>query len=56
MEKNTLITIVLVALFFSVGFITGEYILEDEEEEPAVTWTESFNLEDLNFSSTGRND
>ncbi len=57
MEKNQLITIALVALFFSVGFITGEYILEDEEEEaPDVTWTESFNIENLNFSSIGRND
>ncbi|MEX2721831.1 MAG: hypothetical protein Q6362_010545 [Candidatus Wukongarchaeota archaeon] len=56
MEKNQLITIALVALFFSVGFITGEYILEDEEEEPAVTWTETFNIEGCNFSATGRND
>ena len=47
----------MVALFFSVGFITGEYIIEDEDEEaPDVTWTESFNIEDLNFSSIGRND
>ena len=46
----------MVALFFSVGFITGHYIIEkDGAEEPDVTWTESFNIEDCNFSSTGRN-
>ncbi|MFW9917192.1 MAG: hypothetical protein ACFFGZ_16430 [Candidatus Thorarchaeota archaeon] len=56
-----LIIIVLLAAVAGIviaggGYLVFEELLEEEDDGTAISWTEDFNIENLHFSSIGRND